>query len=309
MLGDLFDRHLDAVFLAAWYVVRDREVAAEVTRATFADAWSELGSMPAEEHEAWLLDCAHILAIDWLRLHDPARLDPENAAWAFPEVGRPEPPGPVMRARIVAALEMSGISTKDRYDSSRQHLAWRLAAGAATVLLVAIVAALFVKDDPSTSASPLDEAGPTTEPPTSAAIQATTTSTTAATAATTTTTTAPSTTTSERPTTTAAPATQPPQPSTTAPPATQPAPPPPDITGFSGGFFGGDDQCRGNQRMLSMWWSVSGADSARLRPEGGSWSAASVPVGFRQVCTTPGTVWTLEASNRGGTTRETLEAR
>jgi hypothetical protein len=324
VVGDLFDRYLDAVFTTAWYVVRDRDIAADVTRATFADAFTELGGLPAEEHEAWLLDCAHILAIDWLRTYDPGRLAPENAGWAFPEVGAPDPPGPVLRARIVSSLEMDGVPVRLTYEPDRQQIPWRLAAGAATLLLLAVVAALFVKDDPSTSATtPIDDASATTTstlaPGAGAARRTTTTRLGTTTSPPGPTTTAASTGTTGRTTTsnpTAAPPTlpRPPgsSPPSTAPAPTQPtgpAPAQPEIGVFGGGFFMGSGGCGRGQQMVSLWWTVSGADSARVRPAGGSWTGATLPVGYHSACTAPGTVWTLEASNDGGTTRTTFTAR
>ena len=46
--GMLFDRHLVAVYEAAWEVVQDPELAAEITRDTFVDAWDAIAELPAE---------------------------------------------------------------------------------------------------------------------------------------------------------------------------------------------------------------------------------------------------------------------
>lgn len=101
--GLLFERHLPAVFEAAWHVLHDREVAAEIARDTFAAAWRHVDAVPPEAFAESLLDSARHKAGVWLEANPQA---------AAPATGDPPKVGPVLRARMVTALEVQGIPTK-----------------------------------------------------------------------------------------------------------------------------------------------------------------------------------------------------
>ena len=105
--GQLFDRYLPIVFDTAWQVLGEREAAAEITRDTFADAWFELPTLQPEGFRAWLFDRTRARAFDWLAVHEPQRHVAAGAPTAPAEAI-----GPMLRARIVAALEMQGVATR-----------------------------------------------------------------------------------------------------------------------------------------------------------------------------------------------------
>ena len=82
--GLLFERHLPAVFDAAWHVLHDREVAAEIARDTFAAAWRHIDAVPPEAFAESLLDSAHHKAGVWLEANPQAA-----ATAAAPPTGDP----------------------------------------------------------------------------------------------------------------------------------------------------------------------------------------------------------------------------
>ncbi|HEY8546152.1 MAG TPA: hypothetical protein VIL36_13930, partial [Acidimicrobiales bacterium] len=103
--AQLFDRHLAAVFRAAWSVLRDRAVAAEIARDTFAAAWPQIGAVPAAEVADSLVESATRKAEAWLDENPQGRAVVE----ASPDDATPPSLGPVLRARIVTALEVQGV--------------------------------------------------------------------------------------------------------------------------------------------------------------------------------------------------------
>jgi hypothetical protein len=118
--GMLFERHLVAVYEAAWDVVRDREIAAEIARDTFNDAWNDVTELPPEAFVDELLDLARHNAFSWLTAN-PGIAGPEVAFHTDPTEpldGGPPPPatapslGPVLRTRIVSWLEVQGIPVR-----------------------------------------------------------------------------------------------------------------------------------------------------------------------------------------------------
>jgi RNA polymerase sigma-70 factor (ECF subfamily) len=105
--GTLFERHLPAVFAAAWLVLHDRAVAAEIARDTFIGAWKHAGAVTPVAFSDSLVASAVHKAHAWLD-ENPQGLDIANA----PITDDPPNIGPVLRARIVTALEVQGIPTK-----------------------------------------------------------------------------------------------------------------------------------------------------------------------------------------------------
>lgn len=316
VFGALFERHLGEVFATAWQVVRDREVAAEIARDTFADAWGE--HLPEGDVPEWLYDRARARARDWLG---------ESGAPVALAVARPEPPphiGPVLRARIVTALEVRGVPTRvpapqptppppapdlGPPEGRATNPATRLAAAAVLAVVVLGLAAVMVlgggSDGEGDDAA--DERKPSARQPERGDDSGSTTSTAAP--GSTTTVPAPSTTVASsagdgRPATSAVPPTRPPPPAATVPPAPPPTESPgpaPNILVFWGVYVGGDEQCSGGERMLSMWWNTANTTGVSVWPEGGSPEGVAVPLGTHGACTWPGTRWYLRATGPGGT--------
>lgn len=110
--GTLFERHLPSVFAAAWLVLHDRVVAAEIARDTFAAAWQHVGAVEPAAFASSLVESADHKATAWLN-ENPQALATANT----PIPDEPANVGPVLRARIVTALEIHGIPTKPRTDA------------------------------------------------------------------------------------------------------------------------------------------------------------------------------------------------
>jgi len=305
--GWLFERHLPGVFETACLVLRDREGAAEVARDTFVDAWTEVGSLPPDAFEHWLLARAHARALGWLEVHTPAR---PGAAATQQGLGagtaRPPSMGPVLRARLVAALEVEGVPTRARPAAVGPvqrvvelfgNTGVRLGAVAAVLLIFGLTGILVLKGGSGDGDAAAAGDDPRLSGSTTSAVETTTSTSTST--STSTTTTASTTTTTRPPTTTSPPATDPPAPPPPPPPATDP-PPGPEVESFWGFYFG-DGNCDRDERQLSLWWETDNATSARIRPDGGDWIPADVPDGSDRVCSEPGTRWTIEVSNATGT--------
>ena len=318
--GWLFERHLPAVFETACLVLRDREGAAEVARDTFVDAWADIGSVPPEAFEHWLLARAHARALGWLEMRSPARPGAATTQQGLVAgTSRPPSMGPVLRARLVAALEAEGVPTRARLAAVGlvQRVAElfgntgvRLGAVAAVLLVFGLTGILVVKGGPGAGDAAATGDDPRLTGTTTTAAEtttSTTTSTSTTTTTTTTTTTVPATTTSRPTTTTSPPTTAPPAPPAPPPPPPATDPPPAAEVESFWGFYFGDGNCGWGEQQLSLWWETRNATSARIRPEGGEWITVDVPDGSTRVCSERRTRWTIEASNSTGTGSSSFE--
>jgi hypothetical protein len=336
----LFERHLDAVFEAAWNVTRERWMAADVTLETFAAAWQDLDLLPADDVAEALVDEA------WRRAHgrrpeagydtgtrirvagDGGADGRDASADDGAGVGSPNL-GPVLRARIVSALQSRGVpltperpvhfaSTSGSGGGGRR---WLLRLGAAAVLVVAGVLAVLAvdgddsdelaiddfvaedtyddqRDDRADDHRDLDADGDDTTPTTSGDDTSSTTAEPTTTVEATTTTEPES---EEPPPSDPAPTTT----TTTAPPpsTTTTAPPPrPVINSFDGWW---DDWCGNGRIVVELTWDSRHATSATLRPRGGE--TFSVPVdGNFSACAPRDLEWVLTVTNSAGTDSEEI---
>lgn len=213
---------------------------------------------------------------------------------------RPDP-NPVPAPRHKVAAQGSPV---DLLGSTRG----RVALGAAACLLVV---GFFLFQKPPGDDSPALPSGqqPALALPTSTPLAPSSSGPTTTAATTTTPTTEPGTTATTAPRRSTPTTAAPQQPAPTSPRPSSPSEPKPDIGSF-GGFFTlyTDGQCSSGSRGLSLWWSVDNADSARIRPEGGQWSSAAVPLGYATKCSKPGTRWFIEATNSAGTSSSSFVA-
>ena len=143
----LFERHLTPVFEAAWLVLHDRAVAAEIARDTFAAAWQHAGAVEPAAFADSLVESADHKATAWLN-ENPQALATANA----PIPDGPPGIGPVLRARIVSALEVHGVPTRLRVEGGpsrerRERVAPRfsgLLAGRARLGILGAAAAVLL---------------------------------------------------------------------------------------------------------------------------------------------------------------------
>lgn len=312
--AELFQRHLDEVFTAAWRVVGDRETAAKLARDAFTQAWRDLDATPPEVFVEHLLRLADHRAHAWV-LANPRTERPEPAEEA-------PPLGPVHRARIVALLQVDGVPTRVKHRPEDTASSRPVRRGLAAAVLAVTLCGLGVvqlrggADKPDASAGEDGVEVATGSQRRAASAQRTPA------ASTTSTTGAPidqssTTTSSLQPTTTTASAeaaTSPPAPTPTAPP-TSAAPtttastgplPDPVIHGFDGHASG--DTCPGGQYVVDMWWDTEHATSVKLRPRGGDRIDVAVDSTFR-ACSDIGSEWVLNAMNATGTETATFTVR
>lgn len=322
--AEVFDRHLPAVFAAAWAVLHDRAVAAEITRDTFAAAWARGGRAEAADPADSLTASARRHAEAWLDENPQGRAVADGPAGADPPAL-----GPVLRARIVTALEVQGVPTRvatgtpDRQQGRRPSL--RATAVGLGVTLVALVGGATVAltgggGDPARSDDDAVETAAAEPAPDPDDDPAPTTST-----ADTTTTTTPAPTTSgtsppadhddeaPSPTLAVAPATTapPPPPPTTAPrPVTTapPAPTVPTILEFSG-YSSGRSDCPSGQVRFHMSWRSVESTWVWVHTEGAVWEDVAAPDGSTSRCTTSGTLWYLEIRRDGDWLEDTATLR
>jgi hypothetical protein len=105
----VFQRDVDAVFEAAWSIVRNREAAADITQQTFVEAWAEFDNTPLEMFDMWLLARARDRAFNWMQVHRPAGLNGDGRADDdVTSAGL----GAVLRARIVRVLVRENVPVR-----------------------------------------------------------------------------------------------------------------------------------------------------------------------------------------------------
>lgn len=105
----VFQRDVDAVFEAAWAIVRNREAAADITQQTFVEGWAEFDNTPLEMFDMWLLARARDRAFNWLQVHRPAGFDGDEPADSeVTSAGL----GAVLRARIVRVLVRANVPVR-----------------------------------------------------------------------------------------------------------------------------------------------------------------------------------------------------
>jgi len=327
--GMLFDRHLVAVYEAAWEVVQDPELAAEITRDTFVDAWDAIAELPAEAFVEQLLDLARHNAFAWLTANPGGPVD-------APPLPAPSL-GPGLRTRIVGSLDALGVPVRvkaqdgsgaptgpppaelvmSRWDPIVYRLSGLFARTGARVAGVAVLAVVVLAagavavasrgggggaDDTSLETASDVEPGNAADEPSS---------TTSTTASTTTTTTAPPTTTASSAavrgtstTTRPAPATSAPTtpPTTSRPtPATTATPSVPTILEFDG-YTTGQGGCPAGNVNFVMHWKTVQATWIWVHTEGARWEDvdwSQRPDGSTSRCTTYGTKWYLEIRREG----------
>ena len=325
--GRLVGRHLDMVFEAAWRVVHDRWVAADVTGETFEYAWQTLDELPPDHVAEALVDLAERRARYVLDIASGG-LD-EAPTPEVPESGTLPSVGPVLSARIVSALQAKGVPAS--VDDTGSHRALHLRGGAdeqdgwglsgnpwlpAAVIAVVVVGlvAAFVAfsmgggdgdgvGTGETASGALDDTTPSTAAratTSSTAAQTTTSEDTTTTSSSSTTTTEPDATTTAPPQTTTTP---PSSPGTTATLEPGGSSSDPVIYNFGGALTG--RTCGDGDAEVRLWWDSGNGESARLQPDGSE--SLSVPLDGSHVdCAEPGTEWTLTIRNGGDTDTQTI---
>jgi RNA polymerase sigma-70 factor (ECF subfamily) len=117
----LYDRYYDPIFGFCLRRLRDREVAADATSQTFAQAMAALGSFRGGSFQGWLFAIARNAVIDVVRHQRPGLgLD---AAGAVPDTGRPPDEQAIQAERHARLLTAIARLTPDQRNVVELRLA------------------------------------------------------------------------------------------------------------------------------------------------------------------------------------------